>query len=143
MNSRPRPLAKSLSILLITLVIGALLGAALTGALVRKRLDSLTALGSPGAFVAELLTVLEPTSDEQRAAITPILRRTGTEIETLLEETRGRFNATMERMSLELAQHLSPEQKQKLRERRNRMRERYSRFRDREREQPSAEQASR
>jgi hypothetical protein len=137
MTSRLRPLTKSLCILLATLLIGALLGATLTGAALRKRVESVTAMSSQGGFVAEIVEVIEPSSRQQLAAITPILDRAGKDIETLLGETRAKINVTMEHMTLELAPHLSQEQKQKLRERRNRMRERYDRFRDQEDLQPA------
>ena len=130
MTPHSRPLLKSLCILLATLLIGALLGAALTGAALRQRVESVTAMSNREGFVAEIVTVIEPLSDRQRAAIAPILDRAGRDIENLLAEARAGLNVTMEHMMLELAPHLSEAQERKLRERRERMRKRYGRFRD-------------
>ncbi len=125
MPQRSKNVLKPLSILLVTLLIGVLLGAALTGNLVRNRLENFRAFTSGDGFVTQLTGIIEPTSDQQLEAITPILESSGHEIKEIVRLSRFQIYSVIQDMETELTPHLSEAQIQVLQERRRRVRERY------------------
>ena len=125
MRSTSKALVKSLSILLATLLIGALIGASVTGAVVRQRLDTVRAFASSDGFTAQLIKVIEPVSDEQQAAIEPLLRQAGRDIEDVVGVTRVEIFLVMEGLETALADHLTEAQLQRLRDRRKQVRMQY------------------
>ena len=125
MRSTSKALVKSLSILLATLLIGALIGASVTGAVVRQRLDTVRAFASSDGFTAQLIKVIEPVSDEQQAAIEPLLRQAGRDIEDVVGVTRVEIFLVMEGLETALTDHLTEAQLQRLRDRRKQVRMQY------------------
>ena len=125
MRSTSKALVKPLSILLATLLIGALIGASVTGAIVRQRLDTVRAFASSDGFTAQLIKVIEPVSDEQQAAIEPLLRQAGRDIEDVVGVTRVEIFLVMEGLETALADHLTETQLQRLRDRRKQVRMQY------------------
>ena len=125
MRSTSKALVKPLSILLATLLIGALIGASVTGAIVRQRLDTVRAFASSDGFTAQLVKVIEPVSDEQQAAIEPLLRQAGRDIEDVVGVTRVEIFLVMEGLETALADHLTETQLQRLRDRRKQVRMQY------------------
>ena len=125
MRPRSKALVKPLSILLATLLIGALIGASVTGAIVRQRLDTVRAFASSDGFTAQLIKVIEPVSDEQQAAIEPLLRQAGRDIEDVVGVTRVEIFLVMEGLETALADHLTETQLQRLRDRRKQVRMQY------------------
>lgn len=125
MRSPSKALVKSLSILLATLLIGALIGASVTGAIVRQRLDTVRAFASSDGFTAQLIKVIEPVSDQQQAAIEPLLRQAGRDIEDVVGVTRVEIFLVMEGLETALADHLTEAQLQRLRDRRQQVRMQY------------------
>lgn len=125
MRSTSKALVKPLSILLATLLIGALIGASVTGTIVRQRLDTVRAFASSDGFTAQLIKVIEPVSDEQQAAIEPLLRQAGRDIEDVVGVTRVEIFLVMEGLETVLADHLTEAQLQRLRDRRKQVRMQY------------------
>lgn len=125
MKSTSKALVKPLSILLATLLIGALIGASVTGAIVRQRLDTVRAFASSDGFTAQLIKVIEPVSDQQQAAIEPLLRQAGRDIEDVVGVTRVEIFLVMEGLETALADHLTEAQLQRLRDRRQQVRMQY------------------
>ena len=125
MRSTSKALVKPLSVLLATLLIGALIGASVTGAIVRHRLDTVRAFASSDGFTAQLIKVIEPVSDEQQAAIEPLLRQAGRDIEDVVGVTRVEIFLVMEGLETALADHLTETQLQRLRDRRKQVRMQY------------------
>lgn len=125
MRPTSKALIKSLSILLATLLIGALIGASVTGAIVRQRLDTVRAFASSDGFTAQLIKVIEPVSDQQQAAIEPLLRQAGRDIEDVVGVTRVEIFLVMEGLETALADHLTEAQLQRLRDRRQQVRMQY------------------
>lgn len=125
MRSPSKALVKSLSILLATLLIGALIGASVTGAIVRQRLDTVRAFASSDGFTAQLIKVIEPVSDQQQAAIEPLLRQAGRDIEDVVGVTRVEIFLVMEGLETALTDHLTEAQLQRLRDRRQQVRMQY------------------
>ena len=125
MRSTSKALVKPLSILLATLLIGALIGASVTGAIVRQRLDTVRAFASSDGFTAQLIKVIKPVSDAQQAAIEPLLRQAGRDIEDVVGVTRVEIFLVMEGLETALADHLTEAQLQRLRDRRKQVRMQY------------------
>lgn len=125
MRPTSKALIKSLSILLATLLIGALIGASVTGAIVRQRLDTVRAFASSDGFTAQLIKVIEPVSDQQQATIEPLLRQAGRDIEDVVGVTRVEIFLVMEGLETALADHLTEAQLQRLRDRRQQVRMQY------------------
>ena len=125
MRSPSKALVKSLSILLATLLIGALIGASVTGAIVRQRLDTVRAFASSDGFTAQLIKAIEPVSDQQQAAIEPLLRQAGRDIEDVVGVTRVEMFLVMEGLETALTDHLTEAQLQRLRDRRQQVRMQY------------------
>ncbi|MGB2220315.1 MAG: hypothetical protein ACPH4G_08685 [Henriciella sp.] len=130
MTKRASPLAKSLTILTITLLIGALAGAAITGALVRSRLDNARAFSTNDGFTRQFIELLEPLSNEQRSVIKPIITRSGQEMQDVMSVTRLEFFRIVEALESDLEPHLTEKQRIRLEARRREMRERLDRTRD-------------
>lgn len=129
MKTRSHALAKSLAILLVTLLIGMLAGASITGAVVRHRLDNLRSLTDGEGFAALIIEVIEPVSEQQRATIEPLIKDVGEEIEDVVDLTRLEIYLTIEGMEETLKPHLTDEQLKRLQDRRREVRERYRRRR--------------
>lgn len=120
-------LAKSLTMLLTTLLIGALLGASITGVVTRHRLENVRALTDSQGFSIRAIELLDPISDEQRQTIEPLVVEAGGEIEAIVSRTRTEIYLVMEGMEQKLEPHLTEEQFKRLQDRRQTMRQRYQR----------------
>lgn len=130
MTKRVGPLAKSLTILTITLLIGALAGAAITGALVRSRLDNARAFSTNDGFTQQFIELLEPLSNEQRSVIEPIIAGSGQEMQDVMSVTRLEIFRIVEALDSDLEPHLTEKQRIRLEARRREMRERLDPTRD-------------
>ncbi len=127
MSERGRALRKSLTILLATLLVGVLAGATITGAVVRQRLEKVRSFTSSEGFVVQFTDVLEPLTEEQRAAIEPLISDAGDDIEDLIELSRLELFLIVEGLQNDLEPHLTSEQLQRLKDRREEVRERFMR----------------
>jgi len=72
-----RSIMKPLTLLLLTLFVGMLLGAAITGRIVQSRLAKFNNFLSEAGFAQILIDVIEPESEAQRVELLPILEETG------------------------------------------------------------------
>jgi hypothetical protein len=120
-------LMKSLAALLLTLTLGIVVGAALTGFVVQKRQDNARAFASADGFTLQLIEVLEPLSDTQRAAIKPLVKQAGADIEVSIKQTRRNVYNVMEHLEQNLANHLDDTQLNRLKDQRVKVRDRYKR----------------
>ena len=126
MTMAPNILAKSLALLLTTLLIGVLLGASITGAVTRHRLESVRALTDGQEFAARIIDVIEPDTPEQLQTIEPIVAEAGGDIEAIIDRTRVDIFLTIQTMEESLAPHLTEAQLKQLQDRRRAVRERYA-----------------
>ncbi|MEM1403416.1 MAG: hypothetical protein AAGG55_08805 [Pseudomonadota bacterium] len=109
---------KALGALVITLLIGALLGAALVGTAMRQRSIMFLQFSTPEGFTERVLSIVEPVSDEQLKTILPIVQAHGEEVYAKIRESRATLIDIGQSLSDELQPHLSEEQKKRLAERR-------------------------
>lgn len=98
-----------------TLLVGVLIGALATGAILNQRVEELQALRRQGGVVRFMERIIEPTDARQRAELRAVLDEFASrqmEIrQATFEEHRALFNTLRE----ELDEILTPEQKQDLR----------------------------
>ncbi|MEM8917791.1 MAG: hypothetical protein AAGE37_02940 [Pseudomonadota bacterium] len=116
---------RPLFILITTLLIGALIGAAVTGMFVRNRLETARQFTQAEGYKALINNVIAPVTAGQKAQIDPIISRAGKEVEAIFGETRAALNQNFEKMQQELEPHLTPEQLKNLQERREMVRQRF------------------
>ncbi|WP_461535061.1 hypothetical protein [Spongorhabdus nitratireducens] len=109
---------KTLSILLATLLVGGLIGALLTGALVRNKLQDVRALASRDGFIAKMEEVIKPDSPEQQREVQQILSHYGTRIESITQHSKALLKHEMDSMTTALQEVVSPQQLAQLEKRR-------------------------
>ena len=120
-----RSYRKSIIALVATLLIGVLLGAAMTGLAVRHRLEQARALTHADGFVEIMIDTVKPTSPDQEAALREILERGGRDMEKILQAARADIYKTIDQIELEMSEHISEEQLEAFRTRRNLARSRF------------------
>lgn len=128
MSIRAGATAKTIGLLLATLLVGALLGAAITGHVVRKRVATFNSFTSADGFSTQLMEFVDPVDAEQRTAIAPIIDRHGAAFAGVIDETRGELTQIMDDLERSLAPHLNAEQLEKIRDRRKTLRDRLDRL---------------
>lgn len=104
------PRTKSILLLIATLLIGLLLGALANGYFVRKRLDRLGNLMTPGGFGGQLEEVLRPNSEEQRRAIRDVLETAAPRAVDIMRRSREEMRALNDSVKEELGSILTEEQ---------------------------------
>ncbi len=105
---------KSALLLITTLVVGGLVGAVTTGAIVNNRLDQLEKMRRPGGFADKLIQVIEPTDEAQDAQIRAALDRSHERFEAIRRECRGLYVAHRDSMRADLAPVLTSDQQTRL-----------------------------
>jgi hypothetical protein len=104
------PRTKSVLLLVVTLLLGIVLGGVLTGWWVQNRADRVRALRTPAGFVERVVERVEPTSAAQRDSVQMIARRTARQLERLRRTHRQQTMAVLDSMRTELRTVLSEEQ---------------------------------
>jgi len=104
------PRTKSVLLLVVTLLLGIVLGGVLTGWWVQNRADRVRALRTPSGFVERVVERVEPTSAAQRDSVQLIARRTARQLEGLRRSHRQQTMAVLDSMRTELRTVLSEEQ---------------------------------
>ena len=110
MNARK----KSALLLLATLVIGGLVGAVITGAVVNNRLDQLRGLRERGGFSERIEQVIQPTDAAQEAEIRAVLGASHERFEAMRRRHREEFSAHRDTLRADLAPLLTPDQQARL-----------------------------
>lgn len=105
---------KSTLLLVATLVVGGLVGAVSTGAIVNHRLEELRTMRNPKGFSDKLEHVIEPTDDAQRAQIHAVLERSEARFSTAGHTCGGLFRTAADSMRTELDPLLTPAQQTRL-----------------------------
>lgn len=118
-------LSRSIVILIFTLMMGALVGAALTGVIVRHRLDEIRAFTTAEGFSPQFLDVLEPLTEEQRKKVEPLVSAAGKDIQDVIKLTRLELFLIIERLEDDLHPHLTKEQRIQLQQQREITRRRF------------------
>jgi len=104
------PRTKSVLLLVVTLLLGIVLGGVLTGWWVQNRADRVRALRTPSGFVERVVERVEPTSAAQRDSVEVIARRAARQLERLRRSHRQQTMTVLDSMRVELRTVLSEEQ---------------------------------
>ncbi len=124
-DTKVRFYKRPLFVLLSTLAIGILIGAAVTGAIVSNRLNLIRSMSQTDGFATVMTDVISPVSEEQEKQISPIIISAGRDIEKLVDTSRTAISERFGRMKTDLAPHLSERQIKTLEEREMLARQRY------------------
>ena len=117
-----RSMMKPLTLLLLTLFVGMILGAAITGKVVQSRLAKYNNLLSEAGFAQILMDVIEPESEGQRAKLLPILEETGQHIQETKANARTDILLHYRELEAALLPILSQEQANRLQSWREKLR---------------------
>ena len=117
-----RSMMKPLTLLLLTLFVGMVLGAAITGKVVQSRLAKFNNLLSEAGFAQILMDVIEPESEGQRAKLLPILEETGQHIQETKANARTDILLHYRELEAALLPILSQEQANRLQSWREKLR---------------------
>ena len=117
-----RSMMKPLTLLLLTLFVGMLLGAAITGRVVQSRLAKYNNFLSEAGFAQILMDVIEPESEAQRAELSPVLEETGRNIQEVRANARTDILIHYQELEAELLPILSEEQANRLQSWREKLR---------------------
>ncbi len=117
-----RSMMKPLTLLLLTLFVGMVLGAAITGRVVQSRLAKYNNFLSEAGFAQIVMDVIEPESEVQRAKLLPILEETGQDIQDTKANARSDILLHYRELEAELLPILSQEQANRLQSWRDRVR---------------------
>ncbi len=104
---------RSALILLATLLIGALLGALITGALAQRRISRVAEMRERG-FGMHIERVIEPRDEEQRKAIRAVLGVAAQRNQEIMRGAREQLGNQLRQMREELFPLLDEEQRQRL-----------------------------
>lgn len=116
---------KSIAILLVTLLLGAIGGASVTSMIVRERLEYIRSFSQVDGFVARFEEFIGPVSDEQREQIEPLLEAAGQDVNVMFGEFGQDFRSTVDQLEEDLSVYLTDEQIERLKARRVEARHRY------------------
>ena len=105
---------KAAVMLLITLILGILLGALGAGALSRQRSEQVQQLRRPPGFVAHMEEVIEPRDPAQRAKVEPILTFTAARNDTILQQANSQLHDALDAMRARLDPLLDAAQRDRL-----------------------------
>ena len=117
-----RSMIKPLTLLLLTLFVGMVLGAAITGKVVQSRLAKFNNLLSEAGFAQILMDVIEPESEAQRAELLPVLEETGRNIQEVRANARTDILIHYQELEAELLPILSEDQANRLQNWREKLR---------------------
>lgn len=115
---------KTTLIIIGTLLLGMLLGALLTGAVVRHRLGQLNDLRTPRGFSRVLEETIQPANAAQREELQAALQQGGRRLVRLRRQHRQETRALVDSLRAEIEPLLTPEQQKRLDERLGAFRER-------------------
>jgi len=106
--------AKSLLLLMFTLIVGFSLGLFADAMLVRSRRDRINRMGRPPGMVAHLERVIQPRDSTQAAAIRPILQHAVDGNEQIIREANTKIRANMDSLRITLSPSLDENQRGRL-----------------------------
>lgn len=106
--------ARGLLLLLGTLALGVVLGAAGNGTIQRERRHQVEQIRRPGGFEEHMLRVIRPRDDAQRDAILPAIQATDRRNQQIVRSAREQMRAALDSMRAQLAPRLDAEQRARL-----------------------------
>ena len=106
---------KAILLVLVTFLLGALVGALVNGAITSKKSEALRAR-PPGPLFADLVERIVKPNEDQRKAIKDVLERHSERVTAEMESFRERMGEIVDSLKSELNPLLSPEQRERLTE---------------------------
>ncbi|HET7460364.1 MAG TPA: hypothetical protein VFJ82_03915 [Longimicrobium sp.] len=106
--------ARGLLLLLGTLALGVLLGAAGNGTLQRERRHQVEQIRRPGGFQEHMLRVIRPRDDAQRNAILPAIQATDRRNAQIIHAAHEQLRAALDSMRAQIAPQLDADQRARL-----------------------------
>ena len=106
---------KTSLVIVFTLIVGMVIGALLSRALLQKRVARVFSMRNPNTFVQSYLETIKPDSDQEKQ-IKEILERNGQRFEDIRSKSRQDLESSMLSMMSELESLLTPEQIKRLEE---------------------------
>lgn len=111
------PRTKSVLILLLTLLLGAVLGALVNAWLAHQRFDRLRSLRTEPGFIRVMERAIEPQDAAQQEAIRAVLEQTADRMNAIQRERREEMRALVDSMKAQLAPVLTERQMDRLEQR--------------------------
>lgn len=108
--------AKGLLLLLGTLSLGVLLGAAGNGTLQRERRKEVEEMRRPGGFAEHMMQVIRPRDEAQRNALLPVVQATDERNRQIIHAANTELRAALDSMRAQLAPQLDAGQRARLEE---------------------------
>ena len=107
---------RTVLVLIGTLILGMVVGALLTGLIVRERIHHLRQLRTPAGFTQEMMQAIEPTGPAQREALRKALESHVHRMRAIRERYRKELHAEVDSMHAAAEDLLTPKQQERMRE---------------------------
>lgn len=107
---------KAALILLLTLILGGVLGAVTRTAIATRRAEEIGGVRRPAGFVNHMRDVIQPRDSAQLATVLPALEYTAARNDTIIREARERLRVELDSMRARIAGSLDAEQNRRLEE---------------------------
>lgn len=108
---------RTISILLATLLIGMVLGAAILGKVIRGRVGGMFGFMQADGFTQQMIDAIEPIDAAQEARLRNLILPFGEEVETTVQRSRDNILKVVQRIEIELEGELTEQQREALRSR--------------------------
>lgn len=105
---------RTMSILLATLLIGMVLGAAILGTVIRGRIGGMFGFMQADGFTQQMLDAIEPTDAVQEARLRSLILPFGEEVETTVQGSRAKILVIVQRLEADLQGELTEQQREAL-----------------------------
>jgi hypothetical protein len=100
---------KSILILLVTLILGIVIGFQINEILIKKRFEEMRAARRPGSFIKLFENILQP-SEEQKVLLEPIFIKYQQKIDEVISNSRVQVDAQMDSLTNDLKPILKQDQ---------------------------------
>lgn len=127
---RRKAVFQAISVLVATLLIGVIMGAAIMGNVIRHRVTEIQQFTNAEGFKSQMMAIVDPVDAAQAEAITPIVDAFGERFAARIAANRQEFFLSLGRLDAELDPHLTPEQRERLAAHRERLQGRINRYGD-------------
>ena len=108
---------RTISILLATLLIGMVLGAAILGTVIRGRVGGMFGFMQADGFTQQMIDAIEPIDAAQEARLRNLILPFGEDVETTVQQSRDSILMVVQRLEVELEGELTEQQREALRNR--------------------------
>lgn len=103
---------KSILILLVTLILGIVIGFQINEILIKRRFEEMRAAGRPGSFIKLFENILQP-NEKQKVLLDPIFIKYQEKIDNVISNNRLQVDAQMDSLTNELKPILTQDQLEK------------------------------